>query len=94
MALPHIIGNAAREPGLLAAQCDPTTWGDAQVSLLLFLIMPELDDLETSRLADIMRQITVIGIEASSALQARQQTLELFQTLGAQNIERNQSTWA
>lgn len=94
MALPHIIGSAARKPGMLAARCDPIAWGDVEVSLLLFLIAPDLDYLADSSLAQIIHRIVVIGLDAPAVPIAHQQIIELFQELEASPIERKGTSWA
>ncbi len=87
-ALPHIVGSAALQPGLMAAQCDPIDWDGIDISFLIFLLVPDTFDLETSQLAEIMQQIVVAGIEAASVPIAHQQTLTLFHGLGGKPIER------
>lgn len=93
-ALPHIVGAAARAPGMLVARCHPIAWGDNRVSLLLFLIAPGLDDLDASGLADVIQRVVVIGLDSPSTLAAHQHTLDLFHELGARPFERNGTTWA
>lgn len=92
-ALPHVVGNAALHPGFMAAPCDPIDWGGLKVSFLIFFIVPEGHDFDTSQLADIMQKIVAVGIEAANVPLAHQQTLKLFHELGATHIERNQRTW-
>lgn len=91
-ALPHIIGSPARAPGVLAARCDPTPWGEVDVRLLVFLIAPSVAALGGGRIDDVMRRLVAIGLDAPTDLVAHQQTIQLLTELGAKDIERKRET--
>lgn len=93
-ALPHIIGEAARTPGILAARCDPLRWGDAEVGLLIFLIAPSVDGLAQDGLGDVMHRLVVIGIDAPTDRDAHHQTLRFLTESGATTIKRKREQWA
>lgn len=92
-ALPHIIGTAACAPALLAASCDPLPWGDAAVSLLIFLVAPDAEDLADSHIGDLMHRAAVIGLDAPTDQRAREDILRLLADRGAQTIEGRKGPW-
>lgn len=93
IAMPHILGPAARRTALVVAPCHSVDWAGFETSLLIFVIAPALDLPDTDLPLDFMRRAAAISVEATSGAQAREHILALAEDLGAHVITQKGTTW-